>query len=84
MDKVRLQFDFGHEAVKELDELKDELGVTSRVDVVKHALGLLQWAMQAGRDGWELIAERGNEQRVVVLPFARRERTALDAGRKSR
>ena len=40
------------------------------VDVVKHTLGLLQWAMQAKRDGWELLAERGKEHRIVVLPFA--------------
>jgi len=68
--KIRLQFDFGPKAVQELDEFKNALGVSARVDVVKHALGLLQWAMQAKRDGWELLAERGKEHRIVVLPFA--------------
>ena len=74
-DKIRLQFDFGHEGVQELDRLKDELGLTSRVDVVKQALGLLQWAVEAKRDGWELLIEKRDEQRVVVLPsFAGRQR----------
>jgi hypothetical protein len=74
--KIRLQFDFGPESVKELDELRNEVGASSRVAVVKEALGLLQWVTQAYKEGWQLIVERGDEQRVVVLPFARRGRAA--------
>jgi hypothetical protein len=88
-DKVRLQFDFALEAVKDLDELREALGATSRVDVVKQALGLLQWAVKSRRDGWELLIERGDEQRVVVLPSLQQtnrgdKRTAAIGGHKQR
>ena len=73
-NKVRLQFDFPNDAVRELDALRDALGLTSRIDVVKQALGLLQWVVEARRDGWEILSERGDEQRVVVLPSTRRLR----------
>lgn len=66
--KIRLQFDFGPEAVKELDEMKNQMNLTSRVDVVKQALGLLQWALDTKKEGWELLAEKSGEQRVIVFP----------------
>ncbi|MEK7197885.1 MAG: hypothetical protein AAB648_00270 [Patescibacteria group bacterium] len=66
-EKVRLQFDFGPEAVKELDQMKNYMCLTSRVDVVKQALGLLQWVLDTKKEGWELFIEKGNAQRVVIL-----------------
>ena len=68
-DKVRLQFDFGEKAVQGLDDLKVDLGLTSRVDVVKQALALLRWAVRGHHDGWELVMQRDKEQRIFVLPF---------------
>lgn len=68
--RVRLQFDFSLEAVRDLDEIKDVMGLTSRVDVVKQALGLLQWAVRVRqRDAELLIEEKDGAQKVIVLPF---------------
>ncbi|MDP3792931.1 MAG: hypothetical protein Q8Q89_04370 [bacterium] len=66
--KVRLQFDFNPKFVKGLDQMKNQMNLTSRVDVVKHALGLLQWALDTRKEGWELLIEKADEQRIVVLP----------------
>ena len=73
LKKVRLQFDFSLDAVGELDTLREKLKVARRVDIVKHALGLLQWAVQYHEDGWTLLVERGDDQRVVELPGFSRE-----------
>lgn len=70
-DKVRVQLDFGPEETRKLDAVKEEMGLTSRVEVVKHALGLLEWVVERRKNGWELIFEKGEEQRVVVLPSSK-------------
>jgi len=75
-DKLRLQFDFSPDAVRDLDELKKEMGLTSRVDVVKHALGLLQWVVRMRQRGAELLIEEKGEHRVVVLPLLSSSRAA--------
>ena len=65
--RVRMEFTLSPVVVTDLDELKDALGITARTDVVKYALALLQWAVRARRDGYTFLAERGEEQRVVVF-----------------
>lgn len=69
-EKVRLQLNLGPTVVTDLDEIKDALGITARTDVVKYALAFLQWAVRARRDGYTILAERDEEQRVVVLSFS--------------
>ncbi len=67
-NKLRLQFDFSPLAAKDLEKLRIDLGLTSRVDVVKQALGLLQWVVQLHQGGGELITKVNGQERVVVLP----------------
>ena len=67
--KLRLQFDFSGEATGELTELQQVLGVATRADVVKHALGLLQWVVNSKRDGWDILVEKDGAQKLVVLHY---------------
>ena len=70
--KVRIQFEFSRMASWKLDKLRYFLGLRSRANVLKHALGLLQWAVEARRDGYNLLIRRGQEQRQVILPWEKK------------
>ncbi len=76
-DKLRLQFDFSPEAAKDLEKLKNDMGLTSRVNVVKQALGLLQWIVEKRKGGAVLLIEEKGKQLEVVFP------TLAPLGRKS-
>ena len=68
--KKRLQFDFTHQALEELDELRDEMGLTSRVDVIRNALKLLQLAVKARiESNARVLLESQQQTCEVVLPF---------------
>ncbi|MBI2409563.1 hypothetical protein HYV30_00790 [Candidatus Kaiserbacteria bacterium] len=48
--------------------MRKALRLGADVEVVKQALGLLQWFVETQHDGWKLIIERGDEQREVIFP----------------
>jgi predicted RNA-binding protein with PUA domain len=73
MDKVRIQLDFSLNAVKELDEMKELMGVGSRAEVLRHALRWMRWTVLNLAEGGRLLIEKNNEQREIVLPFAKPE-----------
>lgn len=52
----RLNFDYTDAGVKQLDDLKEKLGVGSRAEVMRYAQGLLNWAVQQAEDGNQVIA----------------------------
>lgn len=41
--KERVQLDFAPEALARLDELKDEIGATTRAETIRQALRLFNW-----------------------------------------
>jgi hypothetical protein len=70
MDKVRIQLDFSPRAVKELDEMKELMDVSSRAEVVRHALRWTRWTVLNIANGGRLLLEKDGQQQEVVLPFA--------------
>lgn len=74
-EKVRLDFTFSRKAARELDSLKEKLDLTSRVDVVRQALALLQWAVNSENDGWKLLVKKEGKEFIVVLPTLKSKRT---------
>jgi hypothetical protein len=45
-DKSRVQFDFTPEALSTLDRLKEKLSLSSRADVIRYALRILDWTLE--------------------------------------
>jgi metal-responsive CopG/Arc/MetJ family transcriptional regulator len=69
MEKIRVQFDFNKKALQELDQLKNQLGVTSRADVVRFSLRIMQWMVQEYGRGSRVMVERDGTLHEVVFPF---------------
>jgi len=63
----RLNFDFTDKAIKQLDNLKNKLGVTSRAEVVRYAQGILNWAVQQAEQGNQLVSVSSSTGTVKVL-----------------
>ena len=68
MDKKKLQFDFTEDAVEELDQLRQMTHLQTRVDVIRHALRFLRWAVDETTNGGNLCMERDGKLREVI-PF---------------
>ena len=70
MAKTRLQFDFTDEALSELDELKSETGASTRAEVIRQSLRLLQWTIEQTKDeNATVLVEKNGRQREVIFPF---------------
>lgn len=68
-EKYRVQFDFTPEAFEELERLKVAVGASSRAEVVRYALRVLQWSIDETRAGGEILVRKGGETEKVVFPF---------------
>ena len=68
-EKVRLQFDFNQEAVEKLDELKERLGASSRAEVIRRALALMDRVSTSSRAGAEITIKgpKGDQQHLVLV-----------------
>jgi len=70
MEKQRLQVDFTADAVKDIDELRRMTRLSSRAEVIRHALRFLQWALfEIRNNNATLLLERGGKLHGVVFPF---------------
>ena len=68
-EKYRVQFDFTSEAFEELERLKASVGASSRAEVVRYALRILQWAIDEVDAEGEILVRRGGQTEKVVFPF---------------
>lgn len=68
MEKRKLQFDFTQEVVRELEELQQLTGLSTRVQAIRHALCFLRWAVDETRKGGTLLVEKHGKTREVI-PF---------------
>lgn len=68
-EKFRVQFDFTPAAFEELERLKVSVGATSRAEVVRYALRILQWTIEQIHSGGEILVRQGSETEKVVFPF---------------
>ncbi|MFN7936069.1 MAG: hypothetical protein U0R19_22250 [Bryobacteraceae bacterium] len=82
MEKKRLQFDFTLDALEELEDLQRITGLQTRVEVIRHALRLLQWAAEeVNLNDATLLIEKQGKLREVVLPFLGRGKGSTSSKR---
>ena len=64
----RFSIDFSEDSDRDLNELTKKLGVKSKAEVVRKALSLLRYVVQAQSDGGRLILENKEQtsQREVI------------------
>ena len=67
MEKHRLQFDFSEKATQRLDEMVEKLHASSRAEVVRKALALLDHVSQAQEQGGEVIIRTGDREKELLL-----------------
>lgn len=67
----RVQFDFDPVATGELDRIMKLLGMTSRSEFLRFALGLTFVASEAILAGGKLIIEDGDIRKEIVFPLCR-------------
>ncbi len=71
MAKRRVQFIFPDQTVEKLDYLKKQMGASSRTEVLKTAIELLNWAMLHLGRGEEIAAVKDNElSETIAIPSA--------------
>lgn len=68
-EKYRVQLDFTPEAFEELERLKVSVCASSRAEVIRYALRILQWSINEVQAGAEILVRRGGETEKVVFPF---------------
>lgn len=62
--KERVQLDFAPEALTRLDELKDEIGATTRAETIRQALRLFNWFVSETHSDDTITITDRNEQIV--------------------
>lgn len=77
-DKFRVQLDFTPEAYQELEALKGRLQANSKAEVVRCAMRVLQWVLDA-QDHGKILEEFDGRQREVIFGFLPRPRKAVAA-----
>ena len=80
-DKVRVQLDFTDDALNQLDQLREETQASSRADVVRYALRVLQWVLSELRNGSRIMVERDGNTQQIVFPFLPSPTKAKDTER---
>ncbi len=69
MARKRVQFIFPSQTVQRIDRLKNEMGASSRAEVLRTAVELLSWAVLHLARGEEVAAVRGEEiSETIALP----------------
>lgn len=66
-DKKRLQLEFEEEAYKKLELLQEKLGATSKSEVIRRALQLLEYALASKGEGGKVIVKTKKGEEFVLL-----------------
>jgi hypothetical protein len=72
-EKTRVQFDFTPEALQTLDRLKGRLNVSTRADVIRYSLRVLDWVLSTTESNAKILVEKDGRQQEIVFPFLRQE-----------
>ena len=65
--KFRVQLDFREPDFKELNDLVDELGLSTRAELIRSGIIALRWMMQKRKQGYPIVAI--TEDRYIVPEF---------------
>lgn len=80
--KHRVQLDFSSQALDQIDQMQKAMGATSRAEVIRAALGTLQWAINHVQQQNSIIVERPDGERIQVeFPFLSGVPQVLRSGR---
>lgn len=69
--KKRIQLDLSPDAVARLNALKEKAEATSYAEVIKNALRLYEWAIEAGGETAKFVVNRSDGTTEIVRVFAR-------------
>ena len=84
-DKSRVQFDFTPDALQTLDVLKEKLSLSSRAEVIRYALKVLQWILDQIEADAKILVEKNGRAQEVVFPFLNvKERSSAAQTARSR
>jgi len=75
-EKSRVQFDFTPEALQTLDKLKSRLNVSTRADVIRYSLRVLDWVLSTIESNAKILVEKDGRQQEIVFPFIKQEAPA--------
>lgn len=73
--KYRVQLDFQKDAFEELEALQKAMGASSRAEVFRHSLRLMQWVIEQIDAGNNVLLRTPDGFQEVVLPFLRKQKT---------
>ena len=65
----RIILDFSPDVMHEIDTLKDTMGVKSRSELIRYALGLLDLTAEKRRDGFTLQFKKDDQIIDVAMPL---------------
>ena len=68
--KKLVQFRFGEKGIQTVEKLKQELSLSSRAEVIRLALNLLNWSIDCLEDGYEITVTKGDGKfERVRIPY---------------
>jgi len=67
--KKRIILDFSPEIMKEIDDLQESLGVKSRGELIRFALGLLDLTTEKKKDGYKMQFRKEDKIIDVAMPL---------------
>ena len=65
----RIILDFSPEVMEEIDILKDSMGVKSRAELIRFALGLLNLTTEKKKNGYVMQFKKDDKIVDVAMPF---------------
>lgn len=66
--KKLVQFRFGEKGIQIIEDLKKDLDFSSRAEVIRLALNLLNWVNDNLKNGYEINAIKCNKKDVKAMP----------------
>ena len=66
--RVRVQLDLPVEVVRQIDEIREALGLGSRTAAIVFALALMNIACEEKKSGGRVVVERDEQRRELLLP----------------
>jgi hypothetical protein len=68
---IRIQLDLPAEKVKELEELMEEINISTKKDLFNTALTLLAWVVDERKEGKKIasVDEEKDTYKEMVMPF---------------
>jgi len=68
--KKLVQFRFGEKGIQTVEKLKRELSLSSRAEVIRLALNLLNWSIDCLENGYEITVTKGDGKfERVRIPY---------------